>query len=136
MIEKAFRKYDKDKSGEITYKEMRAAWIDLCDAEAELRKLDMTPFTGWGRNKVNRMRLSAAVEAQEKAMLKGFNGVRGTIEDFRKEQRLRRGVDSLIIPLSLISHLKQTLEKGRKPRSSEVTRLRRSEILPFETRSA
>ena len=49
-LEELFHHYDKDKSGSITYREMRFAWLDMCDPAVELEKMRLTPITSnWAR---------------------------------------------------------------------------------------
>ena len=56
-----FQKYDKDKSGNVNFREMRRAWIDLCKPErvvAELEHMGKKPATrGWGLKQRNKLML-------------------------------------------------------------------------------
>ena len=51
-LQELFERYDKDKSGSVNFRELRRAWIDLCDVEKELEKLGIKPKTSkylkWG----------------------------------------------------------------------------------------
>ena len=94
-----FQKYDKDKSGNVNFRELRRAWVDLCEVEKELEKMGITPKTSkwggpaqWGLKQYNKLQLSMAVEAQDKRMLKEFNESRDAIEEIRKDQRIKRDI--------------------------------------------
>ena len=107
-LEELFHHYDKDKSGSITYREMRFAWLDMCDPAVELEKMRLTPITSnWARRfkgpmmkvgkmlaaavkATNRKRLDFNVTEQELKMLEGFRTVRAQIEKLRREKRIEK----------------------------------------------
>ena len=75
-LKEKFQRYDKDKSGSINFREMRRAWIDLMGPEAvakELENMGKEPTKGMFeayRNKLNKLVLSMAQEAQDKQVQK------------------------------------------------------------------